>query len=192
MVDLEPSISNVLRLGLLRFPEEGKTFPGRHGNAKQYLIDTRGAGTKVDLRSAIVKRLQMRLAEIRTATKSVDVIAGLSKSGTIWGAWLAWQEGLPFANVLSEPRSAGLQRQVEGDVQSRSVVLVDNWSRTGTSVNTACSAVSSCGGSVVAILTIVSHPSVSVAAPLYSGWQLRELLDGAVDLGLAPPDLQMD
>jgi len=189
---LDRQLAEVLRLGLLRFPNNDAGFPGRHGNTKQYLIDTRGAGTNIPLRTAIVNRLQARMNEARKNSGAIDVIAGLSKSGTVWGAWLAWHEQLPFANVLPEPRMAGLQRQVEGEIESKSVMLVDNWIRTGTSIAVACSAIRKAGGNVSGVLAIVAHPSVVMSEPLYSCWGLTELLNGAVELGLAPQDIQVD
>lgn len=186
------SATDAVRAGLLRFPPPDQCFAGRHGGTKDYVINTRGAGASLELRELIVSAL----AESASDSPPFDVIGGIAKAGTAWGAWLAWMIGKPFANVLLDgPRPSGLQREVEGDVADKKVLLVDNWTRSGASLRAATSVIERAGGIVAGALTIVRHPATEPAVPLCSPWTIQELLAAAHNLGLwtAPgthPDLQ--
>lgn len=165
--------SRAIDLGLIRFAPPGRPFPGRGGNPKPYVVDTRGAGSNVGLRDLIVD--QMRAA--RAAFPDHDVVAGIAKSGTIWAAWLAWAEGLPFANVLLDgPRASGLQREVEGDVRGRRVLLIDNWARSGRSLREGIDVVDRAGGRAIGVLTVVRDQPVDLGIPHLGAWELKDLL----------------
>lgn len=178
--------------GLILFPPAGQTFPGRHGGTKDYVINTRGAGAILELRALIVEQLS-RCAE---SGPEFDVVGGLAKAGTSWGAWLAWVLNKPFANVLLDgARASGLQREVEGDVASLRVLIVDNWTRSGRSLAQGATVVERAGGRCVGGLTVVRHGRAECGLPLQAAWSIGELLSAAQELGLwAPqpthPDLQ--
>ena len=184
MTRLTPS--NPVGLGLIKFAPVDRPFRGRNGRAKYAVIDTRGAGTSLPLRELIVEHAKARLA----ALPACDVIAGVSKSGTVWAAWLSWVCTKPFANVLPDgPRHSGLEREVEGDVSGSRVVLVDNWIRSGASINGAISAVQRAGGAVVGVLVIVERRTVAFEVPVIVLWQYKDLLASALDTGLISPEL---
>src|SRR5687767_6986062 len=110
---IDSRTQEALRHGLLLFPPAGESFASRGSEKKLFVIDARGAGVKLALRKLIVEGMRERLSNFN----SFDVVGGLAKSGTMWGAWLSWTCELPFANVLLDgPRASGLQREVEGDV----------------------------------------------------------------------------
>jgi orotate phosphoribosyltransferase len=178
--------------GLLLFPPPGQRFPGRKSKSKDYVINTRGAGTGLELRTLVVAELERCAA----GGPAFDTIGGVAKAGTSWGAWLAWVMDKPFANVLLDgPRASGLQREVEGDIAGRRVLVVDNWTRSGDSLRAAATVIERAGGVCVGALTIVRHPAADPGLLLCSPWTIQELLSAALDLGLwvAPPshpDLQ--
>lgn len=162
-----------INLGLLKFPPPGEFFPGRGGASKHFVIDTRGAGTILPLRRLIVDEMQA----IFRALPPFDVLAGIAKSGTVWAAWVAWANDLPFANVLLDgPRSSGLQREVEGDISGRRVLLVDNWMRSGDSFVRAKEVVLRSGGRPVGGITIVRFSEKEIGLPMESIWELKDLL----------------
>lgn len=166
----------LIRRGLLVFPPPGTQFPGRNGRKKAYVVDTRGAGADPVLRRWIVEAL---LGELH-AGPPFDVVGGISKSGTAWAAWAAWAEDLPFANILLDaPRASGLQRQVEGKIAGRRVVLVDNWIRSGASIRRAAEVVADAGGEAVAAVAIVSSGPVQLGLPVRAAWDIGELLRAA-------------
>lgn len=165
-----------IKAGLLVFAPPGTGFPGRGADSLPFLIDSRGAGTKLELRELVVKGLAAEAA----ACTPFDVIAGVAKAGTPWGAWLAWAKRLPFANVLLDgPRGSGLQREVEGDVGGRRVALVDNWVRSGASIRQAAEVVKRAGGTPVAVLAIVKTGEPNVGLPVRAIWEIGELLGAA-------------
>ena len=171
----------VVSQGLLRFPPAGTTFPGRRGGGKDYVLDTRGAGTNLELRRLIVSALQTQ-AE---SCPPFHVVVGLAKSGTTWAAWLAWAMEIPFANVLLDgKRTSGLQREVEGDVAGKRILLIDNWTNSGDSIRKASEVVKRAGGTPVAALTIARNSDLDLGLPFRSVWEIEDLLAVAEREGL--------
>ena len=170
----------VVLQGLLRFPLAGKTFPSRSGSVKNYVLDTRGAGANLELRRLIVNALQTR-AE---SCSPFHVIAGVAKSGITWAAWLAWEMEIPYATVLDERRTSGLQREVEGDITDKHVLLIDNWARSGDSIRKVSEAVKRAGGTPVAALTIARNSDLDLGLPFRSVFEIEDLLAVAEREGL--------
>ena len=163
----------VVLQGLLRFPSAGKTFPSRSGSGKNYVLDTRGAGANLELRRLVVNALQTQ-AE---SCSPFHVIAGLAKSGTIWAAWLAWEMEIPCVSVLLDGRrTSGLQREVEGDVAGKLILVIDNWARSGDSIRKASEAVKRAGGTPVAALTIARNSDLDLGLPFRSVFEIEDLL----------------
>lgn len=182
----QSSAMEAVRLGLLKFPQPGETFKGREGNIKPFIVDARGAGTNLALRVLVVNEMKSRIRQLR-----VDCIGGIAKSGTVWGAWLAWDLNLPFVNVLLEgPRSSGLNREVEGDPNGRRIVLIDNWARTGTSIDKAIKTVHNAGGEACGVVVLTRQPDVSLQIPLHSVWELTELVNASKAQGFLPMDFE--
>jgi orotate phosphoribosyltransferase len=174
-----------VQLGLVKFSPSGQSFPGRSGGSpKSYVLDTRGAGSHLQLRELILEELRK---QARTLPR-FDVFGGISKSGTIWGAWCALLENIPFANILLDgARESGLQRDVEGDVVGRKVLLVDNWIHSGDSILKATEVIQRAGAVPVAALSVARHCTVSLPIPIASAWTITELLDAARIEGLWNP-----
>jgi orotate phosphoribosyltransferase len=173
-----PSAKAAVDAGLLRFPPAGTLFPGRELDPLPFLIDSRGAGADLRLRRLILRGLRT----LANTAQPFDVIAGLSKAGTIWGAWLAWAERCPYATVHPDgARRSGLQRAVEGHVESQRVLLVDNWVRSGKSVREAIAQVVESRGLPVGVLAIVTSSEASFEIPLHAVWTTNDLLSAARD-----------
>lgn len=178
-----PTPEEIIRLGLLRFAPPGKPFSGRSGNSRDYIVDARGAGSNIKLRSTLVGSLAVLLKQL----PPVEVIGGVANSGTIWGGWLAWHLDKPFANILLDgPRASGAQREIEGDVTGKSIVLVDNWARSGRSLQKAADICRRQGATPLGALLLVASGPASLSFPVLSLWRANDL-DEAVDrMGLRP------
>jgi orotate phosphoribosyltransferase len=163
--------------GLLVLAPAGTCFPARDNRPLPFIIDSRGAGTNLSLRAMIVDGLTSCLPDL----PAFDVIAGMSKAGTTWAAWLAWSQNQPYATVhLDGPRNSGLQRSVEGDVSGKRVLLIDNWFRRGASVEKAVEIMKRAGATPVAALAIVTDGEAEVdGVALAAVWHIDQLLDAA-------------
>lgn len=167
-------------LGLVRVPGQGEVFSSRSGAPKAYLFDTRGATSNLPLREFLVAELVRATGHFRP-----QVIGGVAKSGTVWGAWLAWQIGLPFANILlAGPRSSGLQREVEGMIEGLSVLLVDNWVHSGESLAQAVEVVRRNRGIVCGALSLVARPPGLLTHPFACLYAEDTLVESATRIGL--------
>jgi orotate phosphoribosyltransferase len=144
-------------------------------------VDSRGAGAIPRLRALILAALRERLAEV----PAPQAIAGLAKSGMTWGAWLSLQTGLPYATVLLDgPRSAGLQREVEGDIRGLRTVLVDNWVSSGASLLQAATIVVRNGGEIAGALVVAGRCEADLGFPVLGAFEVHALLNAAGQQGL--------
>lgn len=180
----EDSITQAVHQGLLKFAVTGEKFPGRNGKSgNTYLLNLRGAISNVPLRGLIVGEL---LAACKTWHPEVEVIAGVSKAGVPWASMLALTRNCPAAVIhLDGPRASGLQRQVEGDVQGKRCIVVDNVLRSGESICRAIRIAEVAGAHVVGALTIACQgapPALPVRTT--SIWTSEKLLESAYQLGL--------
>lgn len=142
-------------LGLLRVARPtGARFPGRNGApGMPYIADIRGALGDLDLRQLITRGL---VARFRQDFDAADMVVGIAKAGISWGTLLAWELGLPAGIVhLDGPRKSGLQRQIEGAVAGRKVVLIDNLTRSHSSLISAARLVEAEGGTITGAMTVV-------------------------------------
>lgn len=142
-------------LGMLRVAQPvGARFPGRNGGpGMPYIADIRGALADLDLRQLIMREL---VCQFRRDFEKADMVVGIAKAGISWGILLAWELGLPAAVVhLDGPRKSGLQRQIEGSVTGHRVVLIDNLTRTHSSLILAAQLIESESGAVAGAMTIV-------------------------------------
>lgn len=157
---------DAVALGLLRVPEpEGARFPGRKGApGMPWIADVRGALSDPILRRRIVMELARRF---RREFQSAEMIIGLSKAGIAWGALLAWKLDLPGGVVhLDGPRSSGLQRDVEGPVGGRRVLLIDNLTRSHTSLIEAAQIIEANDGIVAGAMPIVGRTTGPAPFPI--------------------------
>ena len=83
------------------------------------------------VRNFIVKEL---CNTIQLQFKEIDLIAGVATAGIPWGALVANELQLPFCYVRPQPKSHGLNNQVEGDYNSKQkVVVIEDLISTGKS-----------------------------------------------------------
>jgi len=174
--NMRDSAIKAVTSGLLVIAKPGKSFNSRSGSDKNYLIDSRGAGSNIELREIIVSEMEKCLEIF----DDCNVIGGIAKSGTTWGAWLSWKLRIPFANILLEgKRNSGLQREIEGNVKGKNIVLIDNWLRSGTSILNAIEVVNRNGGNVSGTIVITRLKDVNIQSKVIPVWELDELFEAA-------------
>ncbi len=83
------------------------------------------------VRNFIVKEL---CSSIKTNYSSTELIAGVATAGIAWGALVAAEMDLPFCYVRPQPKTHGLNNQVEGDYSAnQKVVVIEDLISTGKS-----------------------------------------------------------
>ncbi len=83
------------------------------------------------VRNFIVKEL---CNTIKNNYHNVELIAGVATAGIAWGVLVANEMDLPFCYVRPQPKSHGLNNQVEGDYSAnQKVVVVEDLISTGKS-----------------------------------------------------------
>lgn len=129
------------------------------------VVDARGALGDRTMRQLIVSELVRHAREV-----APDVVGGIANSGSAWGLLVADSLGVPFVNVLEAPREKGLARQLEPSdtCGGRHVLLIDNWSMSGASVESAVGVVLRHGASGATAL-MVSAPETlpRVSVPMH-------------------------
>ena len=181
---IESAIS-AIKNGLMVIAQPNKPLTSRSGSNKTYLIDSRGAGVNIELREIIISEMERCIKSF----PDFEIIGGVSKSGTSWGAWLSWKLRMPFVNVLLDgKRESGLQREIEGDVEGKNVVLVDNWLRSGKSIQSAIEVVKRNGGNVIGALVITKIKDIELNPTVIPIWELDELFEAARITNLVPDD----
>lgn len=177
------SAHDAVRLDLLRLAPEGQLFPGRSGGLGHgVIVDVRGAISNLRLRNLILSELGACLA---TEFRKAEIVAGMAKAGISWAAMLADRCALPAAVIqMDGPRAAGLQREVEGEVAGRSLVLLDNFASSGASLRQAAAIASRIGARVIGAILVFCDRPLSLEFPVRALWTERQLIDAAFDVGL--------
>ncbi|HEX5554274.1 MAG TPA: phosphoribosyltransferase family protein, partial [Chitinophagaceae bacterium] len=178
------------RLGLIKFSAQHSFANRNRPGGRSFLVNSRGSGTNLSLRKMVINALTEGLFSL----PECDVIGGVANSGTQWAAILSYKLNMPFANILKEPRKSGMRRQVEGDIQGKKVVLVDDWMNTGGSILTAIDTVKSHGGIPVGLLLIAGEEAVhhDFEFPYAFAISTQLLIEAAAKLDLIPEELKND
>lgn len=169
MTSLDSTAAVVVERGLLR----------PHPRGTGYMVDARGAGGNPALYGAVLARLHDELDELM-----FDVIAGVANSGTPLASALAVTRRIPFVNVLVKgARASGLRREIEPDtVVGASVVLIDNWARSGASLLRAAEILADHRATVVGALLISAAPTLpDLPFPVVLGWPMHVLVSHIID-----------
>lgn len=119
-----------------------------------------------------------------------DVVVGVATAGIVWATGLALYSGKPMAYVRSGRKQHGLGRQVEGLVEEKRVLVVDDVATTGGSLAAAVEALRSAGAQPRYALVIVDREQgarerlQAMDVELLRVATLRGILRAAVEEGL--------
>ena len=99
---------------------------------------------------------------IRTENIDFDIIAGTSTAGIPHGALLADKLNVPFIYIRDKPKAHGLKNQIEGidaasDINSKSVLVIEDLISTGGSSARAVQAVRDANGAVDYCFSIFNY-----------------------------------
>lgn len=121
-------------------------------------------------RELIIEGFSNLIFEENIAT---EIIAGTSTSGIPWGALLANSLEKPFIYVRDKPKDHGLKNQIEGidaekDLESKTVVLIEDLISTGGSSVKAVQAIRNANGQCNYCLSIFNY-SFDKAEKMFKG-----------------------
>ncbi|ABM79986.1 orotate phosphoribosyltransferase [Hyperthermus butylicus] len=175
----------LVEAGAIRFGE----FRLSSGSTSPIYIDMRIVPSKPQLFRRVLGMLAEKLNDVR----EVDVVVGVATAGIIWATGLALLSEKPLAYVRPKRKEHGLQRVVEGIVEGRRVLVVDDVATTGSSLASAVESLREAGAEPVAAMVIVDREQGAVerladyGVKLYSLATLREIIHAMVVKGYLDP-----
>lgn len=147
-MDLDKTIGNVLiERGMLLIGD----FTLSSGKKSPYYLDLKKFPSYPEFKDVVASALQV--------LKKVDYnyIVGVATGGVPLASFLACMSGMPMGYVRSEKKDYGTSRSVEGDVEGKRVVIVDDVATTGGSLVKAINSLRENRANVVASLVIVDR-----------------------------------
>ncbi len=104
----------------------------------------------------LYKPLVDMLAELVSKYKP-EVVVGVATGGIPWASMVAYKLGIGLAYVRRERKEYGTRSEVEGLVESKKVVVVDDVMTTGSSLNDSIKTLRERGAKPVSALVIVDR-----------------------------------
>lgn len=141
-------ILEMYRRGMIKFGR----FILTSGRESPYYIDLRILPSYPKLYRSVMEELAGIAENI-----DYDVVAGIETSGIVHASYLGCMLSKPIAYVRKKPKGHGTRSLVEGLVEDRRVLLVDDVVTTGNTLINAVKSIEACGGRVVATLVIIDR-----------------------------------
>ena len=140
-------VKEFYRVGIIRF---GK-FKLSSGIESPYYIDLRRLYSFPDLAFKVINEL------IKIIDVEYDAVAGVATGGIPLAAYIAFTKRIPLGYVRVERKSHGMESKVEGVLEGRKVLIVDDVATTGQSLLTSAKALKALNANVVAAAAIVDR-----------------------------------
>ncbi len=140
-------VKEFYRVGIIRF---GK-FKLSSGIESPYYIDLRRLYSFPDLAFKVINEL------IKIINVEYDAVAGVATGGIPLAAYIAFTKRIPLGYVRVERKSHGMESKVEGVLEGRKVLIVDDVATTGQSLLTSAKALKALNASVVAAAAVVDR-----------------------------------
>lgn len=160
-------VVEMYRHGLVLFGE----FKLTSGRISPYYIDLRKLPSYPSLYRRVMELVLDSLKEIE-----YDVVAGVETAGLIHASYLSCLTGKPMAYIRKKPKQHGTQSLVEGVVEGKKVLLVDDVATTGGTLEHGVKALRQCGGVVSHAYVIVNRCEGARQRLASYGVELRWLL----------------
>ena len=168
------------RVGIIKF---GK-FRLSSGMESPYYIDLRRLYSFPDLAFRVIGEL------IDIIDVGYDAVVGVATAGIPLAAYIAFTRKIPMGYVRIERKCHGLESKIEGVVEGRKVLVVDDVATTGMSLLSSAKSLKSMGADVVAAAAIVDREQgaeetlSSAGIKLYSLIKVTEMFKVLLEEGL--------
>jgi len=178
-------VKEFYRLGIIKFGR----FRLSSGMESPYYIDLRRMYSFPDLAFSVVNEL------IKVIDVLYEAVVGVATAGIPLAAYIAFIRKLPMGYVRVERKGHGLESRVEGVVEGRKVLVVDDVATTGQSMLSAAETLKSLGAEVVAAAAIVDREQgaeetlAAAGIKLYSLIKVSEMFRVLLEEGLISREL---
>jgi len=147
-MDLENIIVEMYRRGMIKFGR----FILSSGKESPYYIDLRILPSFPDLYRNIMEYMVKLASRI-----DYDVIAGIETSGIVHAAYLGCLLNKPIAYIRKKPKGHGTRSLVEGLINGRRILLIDDVVTTGNTLVKAVKSIRDNGGIIEDAIVIIDR-----------------------------------
>ncbi|MET1160347.1 MAG: orotate phosphoribosyltransferase [Thermoprotei archaeon] len=166
---LEDLVVEMYRKGTIKFGE----FTLSSGRKSPYYIDLRILPSYPQLFRRIMKAL---VDLINQDNVEFDVVAGIETSGIIYASYLGCLLGKAIAYVRKKAKEYGTMRMVEGIVENKKVLLIDDVSTTGSTLYRAVESLREAGAIVEYAYVLIDRGEGAVEKLVAINVVLRPLM----------------
>lgn len=161
------------------------------GLESPYYIDLRLLYSYPEIRERVVDEMIRRFSILKEA----DIIVGIATSGLALASFIACRLSKPLAYVRIEKKEHGTKSLVEGVVENRKAVIIDDVATTGGSIEHAINSLREAKAVPIAAITIVDREQGArerlnaLGVKLYSLATATEIFDELYRAGLVSEDM---
>ncbi len=173
-------VKEFYKVGIIKF---GK-FKLSSGMTSPYYIDLRRLYSFPDLAFKVINEL------IRIIDAPYDAVVGVATAGIPLATYIAFIKKIPMGYARIKRKSHGLESKVEGVVEGKKVLVVDDVATTGQSLLSSAKTLKALGAEVIAAAAIVDREQgaeetlASAGIKLYSIIKVTEMFRVLLEEGL--------
>ncbi len=176
----------IAKLGMFRV---GK-FKLSSGLESPYYVDLRKLYSYPHLAKAVAEEMVNRFN-----LRRFEAVIGIATAGIALATYIGCLAGLPVGYVRRERKAHGTRSIVEGVVEGRRVVIVDDVATTGSSIESAYTALVECGAKPMAAAVVIDREQgareklAELGLELLSLVKISELIEVLRRRGLVAEDV---